>query len=275
MLSSFSIDGFLRHQEQRPVFMKRTWRWHQIPHNIAPSNPGYEIEAPVSKSEHAVLAVNQIKRDIKDALLELSAQQGPLAALLPGSFEKKSTIDSFLRQLTQQQALESIESAIPKAVPQLDTRILGKWELVYTSNGTVVTRTLLVQILSSLSSMLPGVGISDIRQTLTPRRPGAFSTINEATLGLGLLGSWKLAIEGGWFQQDGDDAVKVVFERLSVKPVGLQGQPLPDWLPQVTWDSNVNGVNRAGASWVTTYVDDDVRLGMGPSSKNIFLFYRR
>jgi hypothetical protein len=58
--------------------------------------------------------------------------------------------------------------------------------------------------------------------------------VNEATLGLGLLGSWKLAIEGGWFQQLGEDAVRVVFARLTIKPVGLLGQPFPDWFPQAS-----------------------------------------
>jgi hypothetical protein len=239
----------------------------------------YDREAPdsVAKSVHSSLGSYQIKREIKTALLELTSQQGPLAPLLPGSFEQKSRIDSLLRELTQlqldQRALDSPKPS--QLFHQLDERILGEWELVYTSNGTVVTRTLLVQALSSVSALLPGVGISDIRQTLKTRNSGALSTVNEATLGLGLLGSWKLAIEGGWFQQLGEDAVRVVFARLTIKPVGLLGQPFPDWFPQVTWDSGLNGPNRTGASWITTYVDEDVRIGMGSSSKNIFLFYKR
>lgn len=39
--------------------------------------------------------------------------------------------------------------------------------------------------------------------------------------------------------------------------------------------SAMTGETRSGADWVTPYVDEDFRLGMGKSSGNIFLFERR
>jgi len=50
-------------------------------------------------------------------------------------------------------------------------QLLGDWELVFASNGTVVTRTPLAQKLTALSR-LPGVGLEDVQQSLTVQPSG-------------------------------------------------------------------------------------------------------
>ncbi len=64
-------------------------------------------------------------------------------------------------------------------------------------------------------------------------RTGVYHASNEATIGLGPLGSWRVAIEGKWYNQGDGESVRVVFERLRIKPVGVLGAKLPEWLPQV------------------------------------------
>ncbi len=38
---------------------------------------------------------------------------------------------------------------------------------------------------------------------------------------------------------------------------------------------SAGGEARSGADWVTSYVDEDMRLGVGKSSGNVFLFFRK
>lgn len=44
--------------------------------------------------------------------------------------------------------------------------LFGCWKLLYASNGTVVTRTVLVQSLSAASA-IPGVGLRNVQQRLS------------------------------------------------------------------------------------------------------------
>ena len=62
---------------------------------------------------------------------------------------------------------------------------------------------------------------------------GELLATNEAVLGLGPFGSWQLGIEGKWLSRGDGRTVRVVFERLKFKPVGIMGLPLPAWMPQV------------------------------------------
>lgn len=38
---------------------------------------------------------------------------------------------------------------------------------------------------------------------------------------------------------------------------------------------SVDRQSRGGAEWVTTYCDDDMRIGKGKASGNVFLFFKR
>ena len=71
---------------------------------------------------------------------------------------------------------------------------------------------------------------------------------NEAVLGLGPLGSWKLGIEGKWLGRGDGRTSRVVFDQVQVKPVGILGLPLPDWMPQVREGTRCVELARGGAS---------------------------
>lgn len=160
-------------------------------------------------------------------------------------------------------------------VPQASPSLLGEWELIYASNGTVVTRSAPARVLLS-ASQLPGVGISDITQRLAARDGAVVGASNSATFGLGPFGSWRLGIEGVWRdgpQGDGR-AVKVLFDTFSIKPVSFLGLPLPEWLPPLTLSTGDRGPSRAGADWETTFCDGEHRIGRGRTG-NLFLFRRR
>ncbi len=51
----------------------------------------------------------------------------------------------------------------PEAGGLVSPLLLGEWQLVYASNGTVVTRTAAAQLLLQ-AAQLPGVGLDDITQ---------------------------------------------------------------------------------------------------------------
>lgn len=214
--------------------------------------------------------MKELKSEVRKRLVQLSASQGPAAALLPGSYEEKAEIDALLDQLQRHP-----EAGIPSG-GQLDSLVLGEWDMVYASNGTAVTRTPLASSLVAMGRLLPGAGLSDIRQTLSACDQGAIAASNEVLLGLGPLGSWRVGVAGKWLSQAEGDCVRVVFESLNLKLVGLMGLTLPEWMPQVPINVGRAGQeNRAGANWVTTYVDQDMRLGKGKATGNLFLFFRK
>ena len=82
-----------------------------------------------------------IKAELRALLADLSSRHGPVAALLPGLQEDKARIDELLQQLAASPDNSSSSSSSDAANdlgPQpLDGNVMGEWELVYASNGTV------------------------------------------------------------------------------------------------------------------------------------------
>uniref|UniRef100_A0A7S0WPR3 Plastid lipid-associated protein/fibrillin conserved domain-containing protein n=1 Tax=Chlamydomonas leiostraca TaxID=1034604 RepID=A0A7S0WPR3_9CHLO len=228
-------------------------------------------------------AINSARQQIKAELLDIVQRLG-IRAILPGAEQEKAAVDKLLEQLqdrdfsfhlrTDNLPQPSGSGRRPDPAPAVDARLFGTWELLYASNGTAVTRTGVAQAMISASSQLPGVGISGIRQTLALDPDGSITTTNEAVFGFGPLGSWSLAIDGAWRNTGDGKSVKVIFDKFKVKPVGLLGLQLPQWLPQVLISLGGDSAGgRGGADWVTTYLDDELRVGRGKSG-NAFLFRR-
>ncbi|KAG2498285.1 hypothetical protein HYH03_003546 [Edaphochlamys debaryana] len=220
----------------------------------------------------------EIKKDLDLLLSGLGFPQ----AVLPsgGADQTKAQIDKLLHRL---EALTPAPMPLawaetPGGLPRVAPVLLGDWELVYASNGTVVTRTGLAQLLLS-ASQLPGVGISDITQSLSLNDKGNLVASNSAVFGFGPLGGWRVGIEGVWRDSGDGKTARVLFDQVSVKPVSALGLPVPSWLPAATLNSGGlggggSGENRSGADWVTTFVDRDLRVGRGKTG-NTFLFRRK
>lgn len=214
--------------------------------------------------------------ETKKELKLLLDRLGFPAAILPGSEQAKGDVDRLLDRLERLNPHPTpLRQAATGGLPQASPLLLGDWELIYASNGTVVTRTAAAQLLLS-ASQLPGVGISNISQALTRRDDAVVGASNSATFGLGPFGAWRVGIEGVWRDSpDGDGkAVKVLFDQISVKPVNMLGLELPSWLPGLTLSTGSSGPARSGADWATTYLDPELRVGRGRTG-NAFLFRRR
>ncbi len=103
------------------------------------------------------LAVRAIKAELRRRLSELASRHGDSAALLPGLPEEKGRIDKLIEELAahsrtrrndRTEGTSSLSTAFDVQLPRpgtsapienehLDQKVLGDWELVYASNGTV------------------------------------------------------------------------------------------------------------------------------------------
>ncbi|CAG9465858.1 unnamed protein product [Pedinophyceae sp. YPF-701] len=176
----------------------------------------------------------------------------------------------------------------------------GRWELVYASQGTVVTRSPPARILEALSGFPGGFGVRRISQTLTvDKQFGVVRSDNAAIVGLGPLGAWRISARGqwvpvGWSGMQAD----VTFDSWSIRPLAWMGLRL-DGGEEAPWEEEAGGgpgapalegggplsltlpalsleipeALRMSAEWVTTYVDGQVRFGRGRSG-NLFVFQK-
>eukprot|EP00879_Flechtneria_rotunda_P014535 GHRR01015190.1.p1 GENE.GHRR01015190.1~~GHRR01015190.1.p1 ORF type:complete len:273 (+),score=67.51 GHRR01015190.1:421-1239(+) len=166
-----------------------------------------------TKAAACIMAYFQAKQAILQTIGELELQ------------------NPFLAPLTASSDLTAADGLQP--VPEL----LGQWDLVFASNGTVVTRTQFAQTIAAVTARLPGVGLNDIIQTLYVDQsyPGVVCTINQADFRLGPLGTWRVSIKGSWKAAGSvqrANTAMVVFDQLAVKLCGLWGLKLPH-LPEI------------------------------------------
>lgn len=207
---------------------------------------------------------------------ELTALGFP-QSVLPGGGEAKGKVDLLIAEL---EAMTPVTFPLRAQSAQLsspegpaDPLLLGQWVLVYASNGTVVTRSTPAQIILA-ASQLPGVGLQDIQQQLNIDSTGEVSTTNQAVFGLGPFGQWRVGVNGIWRSKGDGKTAKVFFNSISIRMVDLMGLRIPDWLPALSLPSGISETaGREGAEWLTTYLDDDMRVGRGKSG--VFVFYRR
>lgn len=80
---------------------------------------------------------DQIKSQIRHLLADLTATKGPAAPLLPGQEAEKAKIDELIRQLQENAVCPDAPPKVTPRAESVDPRVLGEWELVYASNGTV------------------------------------------------------------------------------------------------------------------------------------------
>lgn len=197
---------------------------------------------------------------LKVQLLSQIEALGTQNALFPANGE---AIDPLIEQLEQHNPIPC--PLHPDALPQL----MGHWQLIYASRGTVVTRRL------TPFSLAPGTGITleRIWQTLAPDPEGTqtIAAENGADLKIPLLGDWRLRAEGKWcWQAEEGQVATVSFNAFAVQARQILGQaewqfpelkvPVLDFLRNEAW-------------WKTSYLDTELRVGRGRTG-NLFMFRR-
>lgn len=143
--------------------------------------------------------------------------------------------------------------------------MVGEWQLIYASNGTVVTRPL-AEITSFIGS---GIKVKKIWQTIN-NFSGEIIVNNQALIELPLLGEYQIGAEGTWQPKVDEKTATVTFNLFSLQASKFLSQP--DWtLPEL--QVPVLDFLRNEAIWITSYLDEDMRIGRGATG-NLFVFRR-
>ncbi|NJL48907.1 MAG: PAP fibrillin [Leptolyngbyaceae cyanobacterium SM2_5_2] len=203
------------------------------------------------------MSVNASSRtQLKTNLLQQIQQLDQQEALRPSSHPE---IDQLIYQL---------EGLNPISQPLHETHrptLLGTWQLVYASRGTVVTRR--------IEENLPlPVEIRRLWQRLTasPQDNTPIAAENGVVLTLPLMGEITAIAQGSWQPYEEAESANVSFSAFSLQPtrfLGVNGFNLPKLTLSVL------DFFRREALWITPYLDDDLRLGRGATG-NLFVFRR-
>lgn len=193
---------------------------------------------------------------LKTELFRRVEALGPQQALFPSRNEPVD--ENVLR-------LEAV-NPIPQPL-RLDhlPSLLGKWQLVYASSGTVVTRWL-----SEIPGWEEGIKIKYVWQTLTVGSNEKIAAENGAVIDFFLLGEWQLRVQGVWTWGTNEQVAKVAFSAFSfqaTKPFGQESLSLPELKIAVL------EFLRNQALWTTSYLDQEIRVGRGATG-NLFVFRR-
>ncbi|MBD2005471.1 PAP fibrillin [Trichocoleus sp. FACHB-40] len=193
---------------------------------------------------------------LKAELLQRVEALGLQQALFPSDGQP---IDAIVQQL------ESI-NPIPQPLHSDHLpSLLGNWQLVYASRGTVVTRQL-----ASIPDFGGGINIKRVWQRLIADGTGQISASNGAFLDLPLLGEWQLRADGVWTWGADEKMAKVSFNSFSMQATKLFG--MESWsFPELKIP--VLEFLRNEAEWTTSYLDEEIRVGRGATG-NLFVFRR-
>ncbi|BAY22526.1 PAP fibrillin [Calothrix sp. NIES-2100] len=201
------------------------------------------------------MADDEAKRSsLKTELLQRIEALGLQQSIFPSPDE---TIDSIV------QRLENVNPTVrPLSVNHLSS-LVGSWQLIYASRGTVVTRKLV-----SLREIGGGIKIKRVWQKLVASNREQISAANCAEFDLPFLGEWRLQADGVWRWGIDEQVAKVTFGAFSVqvtKPFGFSSWSLPELkIPVLEFLRNE-------ALWTTSYLDSQIRVGRGATG-NLFVF---
>lgn len=206
--------------------------------------------------------------------LEMSGDEAAIAALKAELFGQIEALDPQIALFPAKEAsideiVQQLEDINPTPRPFQSAHLpslLGDWQLVYASNGTVVTR--------SFASISPdfGSGIKIIRvwQSLKANGSKEIWADNNALIELPVLGEWQLNAGGAWSWGADEQVAKVTFSAFSLGATELFGQS--GWsFPALKIP--VLEFLRNEALWTTSYLDQEVRVGRGATG-NLFVFRR-
>jgi hypothetical protein len=176
---------------------------------------------------------------LKAELLPRLEALGLEQALFPSTQE---SIDEILRRLEN---LNPIKHPLNSSyLPSL----IGDWQLVYASRGTVVTRPL-----ASLPNFGGGIKLTRVWQKLGAGDTNQILASNNAIFDLPLLGEWKVQADGVWIGTTDEQTAKVSFSSFAVQATKLLG--LSQWsLPELKIP--VLEFLRNEAVWITSYLGE-------------------
>lgn len=193
---------------------------------------------------------NTNRQSLKTELIEQVETLPFQQAIFPNS---EPAIDRII------QKLEEI-NPIPQPLSSKNQALIsGNWQLIYASNGTVVTRQV---------ATIPdwtGIKIKQVYQTLSASNTG-ITTSNCAKIELPLLGEFTIQASGIWKCQEDEKTALVSFDEFifqATKPFNLPELRIP-----------VLEALRNEAVWITSYLDEKIRLGRGKTG-NLFLFEQK
>lgn len=200
---------------------------------------------------------NATRLALKSELLQCIDKLGLQQSLFPIPDE---SIDKLVRQL------ESI-NPIPHALQaNYLPSLFGNWQLVYASQGTIVTRQI-----ASIPDFWGAIKIKRVWQTLASgSNTRNILASNSAQLELPILGEWQLQANGHWKWGTDEKTATVSFDSFSIqatKPFGLSNWSFPELkIPVLEF-------LQKEALWITSYLDQEIRIGRG-ATDNLFVFRR-
>ncbi len=201
-------------------------------------------------------AVN--RNDLKAELFRQVEEMGLQKALFPAD---RGEVDTIVQQL------ETLNPTLCPLASENLPLLLGDWQLVYASRGTVVTR----KLDSFSQKSWAEVRVNRIWQQLTLGNNRQIKADNVAELELPFLGNWRIKADGIWRSTEDNQTAKVAFHAFSFQAIHLFGQS--DWnLFPLTIP--VLEALRNEALWITSYLDGDMRVGRGATG-NLFVFRRQ
>lgn len=197
-----------------------------------------------------------INRDLKTQLFSQIEILDEEQSLLPFS---DISIDETIQQL------EDTNPIRQPLLPDNLSGLVGDWQLIYASNGTVVTRPI-----AEMTNVLnAAIKVNKIWQSLAVR-DGKIKADNHALIELPILGEYRLSAEGVWRSQPDQQSAMVTFDAFTVQATKFLGQP--DWT-LLELKIPVLEFLRNEALWITSYLDEDTRIGRGKTG-NLFVFRR-
>lgn len=200
--------------------------------------------------------MSQANLKLKTQLFSQIEILGKERSLLPFS---ETSIDETIRDL------ENVNPIPQPLLPENLSGLVGEWQLVYASNGTVITRPL-----AEISNILGyGIKVKNIGQSVH-NFEGEIMAGNRASIELSLLGEYELLAEGVWRPQPDNQTATVTFNFFSLQATKFLGQS--NWtLPEI--QIPVVEFFRNEALWIVSYLDEDTRIGRGATG-NLFVFRR-
>ncbi len=201
--------------------------------------------------------MTQASQDLKAQLFSQIEAVGQERSLLPFA---DTSIDQTIKQL------EAINpTPQPLSSGSLNS-LVGDWQLIYASNGTVVTRPI-AELTSILGS---AIKVTKIWQSLSSHNR-EIKANNQALIELALFGEYQLSAEGVWRSEADKRSAQVSFDAFVLQAIKFFGQP--DWkLPEIKIP--VLDILKNEALWITSYLDEDTRVGRGGTG-NLFVFRRQ